>query len=160
MNKEKGLTLIELLATVSILVAVVVVMLALGDRAVRQTGFLGAQTQAVFLSKEAMEVVKNNESEIRGEEDVTFWRVSYKEGVEEKKDSLEECKNKKLNVQSTGEGIPDTFYGYASGEESPFSRCVTVWPEDENGGMEVLVETFFTHGREEPSVKLHRVFYD
>jgi len=157
MNKQEGLTLIELLATISILVAVVTVMLVLGDRAVGQTGYLAAQTQAVFLSKEGVEIAKENRGEIRAfmeeETEESFWLLSYKEGVERKSD-LQECRER-LNVENS-----PGFYGYGSGEESPFSRCATVWPEDEDGGMEVLVETFFDHRTEEVSVKLHRTFYD
>ncbi len=168
MNKKEGLTLIELLATVAILVSVVAVMLALGDRAVGQTGLLAAQEKAVFLSKAGIEEAEYFEEALRNEigadenwNGMGIWRIEYDSGImEEKQEDKEDCKEKELKLHGPGQGSHTGLYGYKSGDSTPFSRCVIVRAENENDDLKVTVETFFSYRREEHSATAHRIFYD
>ncbi len=158
--------MIELLATIGILMAVVATMLVLGDRSVAQTTLFFSKTQATFLSKEGMEIAKyfkdNLRSEIEEDEgwDGTgIWTVDYR-GVIQRENSKEVCKGKGIRIHGPEEEEHKGFYGYGEGEFTPFSRCVTVRAEDENDNLKVTAETFFDYRGDEYSVKIHRIFYD
>ncbi len=147
-KKEKGLTMLELLVTITILVAAGTTVLVLGDRAVSNAGLFTAYTQATFLAKEGMEII--SDSEVRGEieiiSDKKDYRVDYKGSVFEG-----DC-SEKLNIDSEG------FYGHEGDEETIFARCVTLWEEGDTTKAEVSV--VFDYRRDTHSVNLYRIFYD
>ncbi len=154
-KKEKGLTIIELLITISIFMGTIVVVLGLGSRAISETDYLFLQTQAVFLAEEGIEILKDDaiRSSIKsqmGGESPTFWSIDY-EGTIEKKSSLEGCKE---NLKENSEG----FYNLTGNKESPFSRCITVWEDGE--ALKVKTKTSFFYKGEERDVNLYRIFYE
>ena len=140
-EKQKGLTMIELLATIAILVSAVMVLLVLGDRAVSQAGLYSAQTRATFLAKEGMEIVSAKIDEIG----VGVWRVSHNGGV-----SGDDCEEN-LTIDTNGR-----FYVYGGTTSSPFSRCVYV--EEVGGKKQVVVEVTFSY-RGENKTSLYRIFH-
>lgn len=149
-KKEEGLTIVELLATIAILVSAVMVILVLGDRAVSQAGFYSAQTQATFLAKEGMEFVTHHIEEIKSgtSTETTYWLADHISGVQ--LISSSDCYNRLL-INANG------FYNYSSGNSSPFSRCITAVPA--GGNLEVVVDLSFDY-RGSNNVKLYRVFTD
>ena len=151
-KKENGLTIIELLATIAILVATVTAVLSLGNRAVAQVGVFTANTQATFLAKEAMETLED--IDIRStisDEGLSFWKIDYAkiEGPESEQD----CR-KKVKINSSG------YYeiGGDSDSETSFSRCVIA---QKNGDeLAIEVEVAFDYGNNNYKVSLYRIFYD
>ncbi len=154
-KKENGLTIIELLATIAILVATVTAVLALGNRAVAQVGVFTANTQATFLAKEAMEILED--STIRSTiindegEELSFWKIDYAkiEGPESEQD----CR-RKVKINSSG------YYeiGGNSDSETSFSRCVIA---QKNGDeLAIEVEVAFDYRNNNYKVSLYRIFYD
>lgn len=151
--KEKdGLTMIELLATIAILVAAVTTVLVLGDRAVSQAGLFTTYTRAAFLAQEGMEIV--SDPEVREGLDITSVKkehlVSYKDlgsGFVFEGDCSE-----KISIDNNG------FYGYEGSEGTIFSRCVTLWREDEN--IKAEIEVSFEYRNNSHDIKLYRVFYE
>ncbi len=163
-----GLTIIELLVTITILVATATTILVLGDRAVFQAGLFTAYTQATFLAKEGMEILSDEDirDEVRegikddiadGEwNDVGFWIIDYK-GEENvtKKTTEEECYKKlRINV--------DDFYaiGAPADKETLFSRCITIWADDEDDDLKIQTDVSFDYRNNDYNVILHRIFYD
>ncbi len=148
MNK-KGLTIVELLLTIAILVSAVMVILVMGDRAVFQAGLFSAQTQATFLAKEGMEIVTEEVSTI---EDATgstptYWVADYSTGLQQRDEIT--CKEKlKINTQG--------FYSLTGDTPTPFSRCITA--VETAKGLEVQLEVVFDY-RGESSTKLNRIFH-
>ncbi len=155
---EKGLTLLELLATIAILVATVTTVLALGNRAVSQSGLFSAYTQASFLAKEGMELL--NDDNIRSEiwdqigASKEYWEIDYRgESEMTKKTSKNDCGDMWIN--SSGE---KRFYDHeGGGEETPFSRCIILEKEDEK--LMAEVEVSFNYRNREYFVNLYRIFY-
>lgn len=157
-KKTEGLSMIELLATISILVSVIMVITVLGNRAVSQSALFSVQTQAIFLAKEGMEIVtiKDNRDAIKTEtlNNNKHWNADYVSGVSFVTE--ENCKNK-LRINS------DNFYTHSSGSVSIFSRCITSQvvgsgpPDDE---LRVKVNVYFNYKGEEQVVTLYRIFYD
>ncbi len=162
MNKEKGLTIIELLVTITILVATVTTVLALGDRAVSQAGLFTAHTQATFLAKEGMEILSDSgvRKEIRDNieddgdwDDVGFWIVDYKDNSIEKKNTESECyRNMRINNKG--------FFAKGAPPESRFSRCITVWADDRDDDLKTQIDVSFDYKNNDYSVILHGIFYD
>ncbi len=152
MKKENGLTMIELLATIAILVATVTVVLSLGNRAVAQAGLFAAHTQATFLAKEAMEVLED--PAVRGEietEGESFWKIDYQK-IEET--MMHDCYNKRVKINNEGY----FFIGGTSEAETNFSRCVKVQKLADE--LEIEVDVAFDYGRNSYNVKLYRIFYE
>ncbi len=157
MNKlEKGLTMIELLLTIAILVATTTFVLVLGDRAVSQTGLFAAYTQATFLAKEAMEILEdeNVRSVILGANDgISYWRLDYDNDPEEDV-NIEDCYSKLKLHPVYG------FYKIGSHPETEtiFSRCIII---DKNGGeLKIKVDVSFSYKNNDYNINLYRVFYE
>ena len=151
MNKESGLTMVELLATIAILVATVTFVLVLGNRAVLQTGLFTTHTQATFLAKEAMELLEDNS--FRGqisEEPQSFWRIDYLK--------VEEAANQQECYQSLRIGSDGFIKIDGTGDESPFSRCVIATRSE--GELKIEVDVAFEYQNNEHNINLYRVFYE
>jgi type II secretory pathway pseudopilin PulG len=155
MNKEQGLTIIELLITIAILVATVTTILALGNRAVSNAGFFSTQTQAVFLAKEAMEILEDEDARkniMEAGEGISYWRLDYANDPEET--NIGNCYSKLKLHPVKG------FYKVGShpGTETIFSRCIIA----NKNGEEVKIETnvVFDYQNINHSITLHRIFYD
>ncbi len=151
MKKESGLTMIELLATIAILVATVTVVLSLGNRAVAQAGLFAAHTQATFLAKEAMEILEDSAVRtIIEDEGASFWKIDY-QNIEE---ATEQDCSRKTKINSNGffaiGGIDDA--------ETNFSRCVRA--EKTEDELEIKVDVAFDYGRNNYNVTLYRIFYE
>ncbi len=155
MKKEQGLTIVELLVTVTILVATVTTVLALGDRAVSNGGLFSVYTQATFLAKEAMEVLENEDARqnimIAGE-GRTYWRLDYENDPTET--TLIDCYNK-LRIHPV-----DGYYKIGShpDQETIFSRCVIV--DKSVGEVNVEVDVSFDYKNKDYSINLFRTFYE
>ncbi len=153
-KKEDGLSMLELLVTISILLSVIMVILVVGDRSISQANLFATQTQATFLAKEAVEIISedNNKNTIRdGTFDTNisnFWNVDYNTGVINV--ALANCKN---NLR-----VNDGFYNHSTGESSPFSRCI-VSEIIENKHLAITTDVYFNHKGEEQSITLYRIFY-
>ncbi len=155
-----GLTIIELLVTITILVATATTILVLGDRAVSHAGLFTAYTQATFLAKEGVEILSDRDirDEIRNgiEEDedwngVGFWHVDYKGNADPKDENS--CKKKmRINI--------DNLYAIGGDEETPFSRCITIWAVDEIDDLKTQTDVSFDYKGSDYSVTLYRIFYD
>jgi hypothetical protein len=156
MNKKEGLTIIELLVTISIIASTIVVVLVLGDKTVSQSNLFALNTQATFLAKEGVEILSDStiREEIKSglivEEIPTYWRVNYNGEFEE--DDEDDC-NVLMKIED-GE-----FYGYGGSEQSPFSRCITIWRPTETE-LRIKARTEFEYKGEEYNVELYRIFYD
>ena len=151
-EKERGLTILELLVTITILVAAVTTVLALGNRAVSNAGLFTAYTQATFLAKEGMEII--SDSEIRGGIEITTTKIDYNVNYRDFGNGFVfegDC-SEKLNIDSEG------FYGHEVDEETIFARCVTLWEEGDTTKAEVSV--VFDYRRDTHSVNLYRIFYE
>ncbi len=164
---QEGLTMLELLVTISIIVLVSTVILVLGDRSLRQTDFFTKNTQAVFLAKEGVEIITDTtvRNLIRSdiEADVTggtwngegYWDVDYK-GTADQKSNISDC-HRKLRINNEG------FYaiGESGDQETSFSRCVIVTATDNLDDLKIKIEVLFdSREKEDHSVKLYRIFYD
>jgi Tfp pilus assembly protein PilV len=154
MSKEQGLTIIELLLTITILVATVTAVLSLGNRAVSNAGFFSAQTQAVFLAKEVMEILEDSSERSKisgGSGSPTFWKIDYLkiEGPESEADCY-----KKVKVRS------DEFFGIGgvTDKETSFARCVKAVQSGDN--LEIEVDVAFEYQNNSHTVTLYRIFYD
>jgi hypothetical protein len=155
MNKEKGLTIIELLVTITILIATVTTVLALGNRAVSNGGLFATYTQATFLAKEALEILEdeNARSNIMNAEDgVSYWRIDYENNPEEA--NINNCYNN-LRIHPTQE-----FYKIGSHpeKESIFSRCIIV--DKSSDEIKVEVDVSFDYKNKDYSINLYRTFYE
>ena len=151
-KKEKGLTMLELLVTITILVAAGTTVLALGDRAVSNAGLFTAYTQATFLAKEGMEII--SDLTVREGLNITETKKNYKVNYKDFGNGFifeGDC-SEKLNIDAEG------FYGHEDGEETIFARCVTLWEEGDTTKAEVSV--VFDYRRDTHSVNLYRIFYD
>jgi hypothetical protein len=152
--KEKGLTIVELLITISILVTTVTIVLALGNRAVSNASLFSAYSQANFLAKEGMEILEDEtiRANIWAKEGSNYWNVDYEGNIDEKND-VGECHNK-LRINNEG------FYAIGSDPlgETSFSRCVkSIKFEDE---LNIEVEVKFNYLNRDYSVNVYRIFYD
>ncbi len=165
MKSEKGLTMVELLVTITIIVFVATSLIVISDRALAQVSLYSTRVQASFLAEEAMEIltdqtIRNNirndialhesNEEWEGE---GFWEVDYN-GDTEEKESREECGELWVDV------VNGFFYHNSDGEDSPFSRCIIIETNDSEGDLRVEVETILEHKGEEITVNLYRIFYD
>ena len=85
-KNKKGLTIIELLVTIAILIAAATTIMALGSRATSQTGLLSANIQATFLAKEAMELLEDSEirDQIWNVGGENYWNIDYTGTVNKK----------------------------------------------------------------------------
>jgi len=154
-KKEKGLTIIELLATIAILVTTVAVVLVLGNRAISQTDFISLHTEAVFLAREGVEILKD--SSVRSDMDfgtvgdITYWNIDYTGEVEGK--NVGNCHEKLLENE-------EGFYliNSTNSTASPFSRCITV--KKEEGFVRTKIDVGFVYRGSEQSVTLYRDFYE
>jgi hypothetical protein len=165
-KSEEGLTMAELLVTISIIVLIATVILVLGDKALRQTDFFAKRTQALFLAKEGVEVVTDITIRNLIRDDIAtevtdgtwsgegYWNVDYQGSVEQKSDKAS-CHNK-LKIDTTG------FYaiGEAGDEETFFSRCIIVTATDDSDDLELTSEVLYDHKGNDYSVNLYRIFYD
>ncbi len=154
-KKEKGLTIIELLATIAILVTTVAVVLVLGNRAISQTDFISLHTEAVFLAREGVEILKDSsvrsDMDFGSEGDTTYWDVDYRGNIDPR-NSESECSRK---LRESG-----GFYviGSNSGTESVFHRCITA--KREEGVVRTKIDVGFVYRGSEQSVTLYRDFYE
>ncbi len=150
-KKQEGLSMIELLATISILVSVIMVVLVLGDRSVSQATLLSTQTQAIFLAKEGVEIISDGNREMVKDETLDgneYWNADYINGVSFVNE--QDCKDKlKINVEG--------FYNHNEGVDSPFSRCIV--SEMDGNKLKVIVNVYFNHKGEEQVITLYRIFY-
>ncbi len=152
MNKENGLTMVELLFTIAILVATVTSVLVLGNRAVAQTGLFTNHTQATFLAKEAMELLEDNSFRVQINEDPqSFWRIDYLK-IEEAANQ-EEC-YQKLKTGSDG----FIKIGESGDDETAFSRCIIATRNEDE--LKIEVDVAFRYQNNEHSINLYRVFYE
>lgn len=157
-KREEGLSMLELLVTISILLTVIMVILVLGDRSVSQANYFSTQTQATFLAKEGMAIIGDNSFNKETIRDDTFagdyyWSVDYSMTSESnlvKHSNIEECKN---NLR-----IDNGFYNHTTGESSPFSRCITTAIID-NKHLAVTSNVYFDYKGEEQSIIIYRIFY-
>jgi prepilin-type N-terminal cleavage/methylation domain-containing protein len=161
---QDGLTMVELLVSISIIVLISTVILVLGDKALRQTDFFSKNTQAVFLAKEGMEIVTDRSirniirSDIEIDTDwsgVGYWNVDYKGNVDPRT-NISDC-HRKLRINS------DDFYaiGGPGNPETEFSRCVIVTAVDHLSELKVKIEVLFdSREGEDHKVNLYRIFYD
>ncbi len=149
---KKGLTIIELLVTITILVATVTTVLALGNRAVSNAGLFASYAKATFLAKEGMEIVEQ-ESSIRGIENIgtTYFVVDYKNNIEDKSET--DC-YRELKINNEG------FYAIGAPEDkkTSFSRCIIATKEAEK--LKIEVEVLFDYRGREHAINLYRIFYD
>ena len=153
-KNKKGLTIIELLVTIAILIAAATTIMALGSRATSQTGLLSANIQATFLAKEAMELLEDSEirDQIWNVGGENYWNIDYT-GTVNKKDNINQC-YEKLRINSEG------FYAIGSDpwDETHFSRCIRT--NEESGILGAKVEVKFDYRNGEYNVILYRTFYD
>lgn len=154
MEKEQGLTIVELLITISILVAATTTVLVLGDRAISQIGLFSAYSQATFLAKEGMELLEDSEirDDIWIEDGQNYWNIDY-EGSVEKRNDESDCQRKLIK---NGNGLYINNNG--SGEESIFSRCIKTTKE--NNTIEAEVMILFNYRSIDNKVNIYRLFYD
>ncbi len=164
MKSEKGLTMVELLVTITIIVFVATSLIVISDRALSQVSLYSKKVQASFLVEEAVEILTDQEIREKIRDDIEddgnewegkgFWNVDYKENVD-RRDDLLSC-HRKLRINNDG------YYaiGASENEESSFSRCVIIEASDSEGDLKVEVETNFEHKSQEISVNLYRIFYD
>jgi hypothetical protein len=156
MEKKKGLTIIELLLTITILIATVTTVLALGNRAVSNGGLFTAYTQATFLAKEALEILEDETTRgviLSVDDGVSYWRLDYANGPTEDM-NIEDC-SEKLRIDPI-----HGFYKIGSHpeKETIFSRCIIV---DKNGSeIKVEVDVSFEYRNKEHNINLFRVFYE
>ncbi len=152
-NKKstEGLSMIELLVTISILLSVIMVVLVLGDKSISQATLFSTQTQAVFLAKEGMEIVSDSDIEEIINKTYAgnyFWHTNYNTVIGTVAES--ECKNKlKIN---------NGFYNHSAGDSSPFSRCIV--SEMDSNKLKITVNVYFDYKEEEQVIKLYRIFYE
>jgi prepilin-type N-terminal cleavage/methylation domain-containing protein len=163
-QSQDGLTMLELLVTISIIVLVSTVILVLGDKSLRQTDFFSKNVQAVFLAKEGMEIITDTSIRNIIREDIEldtgwsgtgYWNVDYKGNVDPRTD-ISDC-HRKLRINN------DDFYaiGGTSDEETEFSRCVIVTAVDHLSELKVKIEVLFdSREGEDHKVNLYRIFYD
>jgi hypothetical protein len=165
-KSEEGLTMAELLVTISIIVLIATVILVLGDKALRQTDFFAKRTQALFLAKEGVEVVTDTTIRNLIRDDIAtevtdgtwsgegYWNVDYK-GNADQRSSISDC-HRKLRVNSEG------FYaiGAPENQETAFSRCIIVTATDESDDLELTSEVLYEHKGTDYNVNLYRIFYD
>ncbi len=166
-NKNKynqsGLTMVELLATIAIVVFVAVSVAILGDKTLSETRFFSMYTQAIFLGKEGVEIL--GEKEIRNkirndiEEDtqwdgVGFWNIDYNGNIDQRT-NITNC-HKKLRINNSG------FYAIGATEDSEtlFSCCIIVTAEDYLSELKIKIETSFNYKNEEYTTNIYRIFYD
>ncbi|MDA3815613.1 MAG: prepilin-type N-terminal cleavage/methylation domain-containing protein [Patescibacteria group bacterium] len=159
---QDGLTMLELLVTISIIVLISTVILVLGDKSLRQTDFFSKKTQAVFLAKEGMEIITDQiirdliRSDIEldtGWSGTGYWNVDYKGNVDERSEL--DC-HRKLRINS------DDFYaiGGIDDQQTDFSRCVIVTAVDHLSELKIKMEVFFdSREGEGHEVNLYRIFY-
>ncbi len=145
-----GLTIIELLVTITILVATVTTVLALGDRAVSQAGLFTTYTQATFLAKEGVEILSDDSVRGAVENGESYWTVDYK-GELVGENNINDCRKK----MRTSEG---DFYSYSGDDEAIFSRCITAWNEEDK--MKIKVDVSFDYKNSDYNVTLYRIFYE
>jgi hypothetical protein len=160
-KKEEGLTMIELLATIAILVATVTAVLSLGNRAVSQSILYATHSEATFLAKEGMEILEdeNIRERIKEEgEESFYWRVDFiREPGEISSTSQNNCYSK-LRIKGSAEYYGFYAIGAPSYSESSFARCIISDYDGEK--LKIEVDTTFEHRGREYSVNLYRVFYD
>ncbi len=152
---KRGLTIIELLVTITILVATVTTVLALGNRAVSNAGLFASYTKATFLAKEGMEIVEQA-NDIREIEEIgtTYFVVDYKNSIE-KKDEIDCYRKLKINNENN-----EGFYaiGGQDDKKTAFSRCIIVTKEEER--LKIETEVLFDYKGREHTINLYRIFYD
>ncbi len=156
---EKGLTLVELLVSIAIVMSTITAILVLGDKALLQADIFSRNRQAIFLAQEAMEVVSDENVRTIIREDINndaswggvgYWRVNYTGNVSK---TTTECRSLRINTSGY-------YYDGIVGTETPFSRCVTIWAEDSTSEMEVESKITFNYRYGENDVAVYRVFYD
>ncbi len=157
---QKGLTLLELLIAITIIMVTITTVLVLGDRSVLQAESFSRSRQAAFLAKEGVELISDIgiRNDIRGdiEEDEEwggfgFWAVEYNGSVSRLEG--QECKEIMANDQG--------FYDHGNlGAFTPFSRCITVWALNRDDKLKTRISVFFEQRGEEKYVTVYRIFYD
>ncbi|MCF7845447.1 MAG: prepilin-type N-terminal cleavage/methylation domain-containing protein [Candidatus Pacebacteria bacterium] len=160
---QDGLTMLELLVTISIVVLISTAILVLSDRSLRQTDFFSKNNQAVFLAKEGVEIVTDTSIRNIIREDIEldaswsgvgYWNVDYKGNVDQRTEL--DC-HRKLRIDSSN------FYaiGGISNQETDFSRCVIVTATDHLSELKTKIEVLFdSREGEDHKVNLYRIFYD
>ncbi len=152
--KEKGLTIVELLVTISILIATVTTVLALGNRAVSNAGLFSAYSQANFLAKEGMEILEDEtiRATIWTEEGANYWNIDYKGNVDPR-DDVERC-HKKLRINN------EELYAIGADPlgETSFSRCVKSTKSGDE--LSIEIEVGFDYRNRNYSINIYRIFYD
>ncbi len=156
-REEKGLTMIELLATIAILVFAITIVLVLGNRAVLQSEVFLMYNKASFLAKEGAEMLKDENIITTIKEEASssesYWEIDYRgEGEMTKKTSKENCGSLWIN---------GGFYDHNSaggGEETRFSRCIIA--KEDGDALKIEIEVSFSyHGREE-ELSIYKIFYN
>ncbi len=132
----------------------------MGDRAVSQAGLFTTYTQATFLAKEGMEILSDSNTrgdirnDIGNDEDwngVGFWHIDYNGNVDPKNENS--CKMKmKINEKD--------FYAIGGDKETPFSRCITIWAENEDDDLQAKIDVSFDYKNSDYNVTLYRIFYE
>ena len=157
MRKEEGLTIIELMVTVAIMVATIATVLVLSSRSVIQTDYLALHAGAIFLAKEGAELledgnIRNQITEETGEGETTYWNIDYRTSNNVDARDNHNC-HRKLRINSE-------FYviGSTPGLESSFSRCITA--KEQEGVFRISIDVGFDYRNEEHNVILYREFYE
>ncbi len=158
-QNQEGLTLLELLTTIAILVATVTTVLVLGNKAISQSELFSLHAEATFLAEEGIELLTDNDlrSQMRGEMGEVgeyYWEVDYS-GQMKEETSKDNCGKMWINTVNG-----KRFYDHNNeGEETPFSRCLTA-QKTEGNKLEVKSESFFNYRGEDYAITLYRIFYN
>jgi prepilin-type N-terminal cleavage/methylation domain-containing protein len=141
-KNQKGFTLIEVLTAIFIITVGAGGAITLIHQTVGFTQETSSKLVASYLAQEGVEIVKN----IR---DSNFLKV-HKTGIGEWSDGLTGCSSGcqgdyTSNNLSSYSGqklkVDGSFYNYGSGEDTPFSRKITITPD--TNMLKVVVEIFW-----------------
>ena len=136
-NKQKGVTLIELLVTMSVLVVGISGSMALIHRTIEASSVNTAQLQAAYLAQEGIEIVRN----IRDANYVNGY--SWDTGI-----SSGDCYEISYNLNTMSSCLAglrflkidnNGFYQYLNGNDSKFTRQIKITKWTNSARIEAIV---------------------
>lgn len=144
-KRSAGFTLLEMIVAISILISGVLVVYASSAQLLAYTYSNQYRLVASYLAQEGVEVVRNirDENWINGEEDwreglaIGSWQAQYNSNT--------------LSVYSGSplQLTPEGFYNYGTGEETIFTRELTITHPSDNS-IKLMVEVSWPYDKGNP----------
>lgn len=156
--RNKGFTILELLATILVITIGILTTYSVTQRIFAQTVDSASRIQAVYLAKEGIEIVRNIR-DTNWIEDAPSWRDGLTEGDWQADYTTDQIINDNyddgdfLNIDGNG------FYGYSAGTSTKFKRriVITTLAPDE---MKVEVEVSWQKRGKDYSLIVQENLYD